>query len=432
MITRRSFLNRLSACAALAAGSAVSSGFSVPALASLHKVPAQNSEVFCPIRRLTNGPLFHWGAYYDQIHFDPTNRYVIANQVDFEGRSPLPTDTIQVALIDTQDNNRRIELGTSVSWNWQQGCMLQWIPGPEPEVVWNDRDGDHFFSTVYNLKTGQKRTLPHPVYALAPNGQWAFHPDFARLNDTRPGYGYCGIPDKNANVLAPQDAGIWKMDLKTGETKLLFCFDDVVKMAPEKGYSDNAKHWFNHLIVNPDSTRFLFLHRWRGTAEKSYWKTRLMTASAVDGSDIRIINPHEMTSHLVWKDPNTIIAFARQPETGDRLYLFNALTGQTEMVAGDFVHRDTHVSFVPGTNNEWILNDSYPDRERFQQLFLIHIPTNRVVPLGRFYQPNVYKGEWRCDLHPRCSRDGKTVLIDSTHEGDGRQIYALDIAGMLK
>ena len=77
-----------------------------------------------PVTQLTHGPKFHWGAYYDQMHFDPTDRFVTGNEVDFHGRSPLPEDQINVGLIDTADNNRWTQIGTSRAWNWQQGPML--------------------------------------------------------------------------------------------------------------------------------------------------------------------------------------------------------------------------------------------------------------------------------------------------------------------
>jgi len=42
-----------------------------------------------------------------------------------------------------------------------------------------------------------------------------------------------------------------------------------------------------------------------------------------------------------------------------------------------------------------------------------------------------YLGERRCDLHPRASPDGRTVSIDSIHGGDGRQLYLLDVSGIV-
>ena len=36
-------------------------------------------------------------------------------------------------------------------------------------------------------------------------------------------------------------------------------------------------------------------------------------------------------------------------------------------------------------------------------------------------------GEWRCDLHPRHSRNGRLIVIDGPHAG-GRQLHLLDVS----
>jgi hypothetical protein len=59
---------------------------------------------------------------------------------------------------------------------------------------------------------------------------------------------------------------------------------------------------------------------------------------------------------------------------------------------------------------------------------LYHVATGRRVALGHFHSPPEYTGEWRCDTHPRFSHDGKKVLIDSPHGGNGRQMYLIDVA----
>ncbi|MEQ8680552.1 MAG: hypothetical protein RID25_12375, partial [Cyclobacteriaceae bacterium] len=53
---------------------------------------------------------------------------------------------------------------------------------------------------------------------------------------------------------------------------------------------------------------------------------------------------------------------------------------------------------------------------------------HRCWPGGRFHEPREYNGEWRCDTHPRASNDGKLICIDSTHGGNGRQMYLIDIS----
>lgn len=92
-----------------------------------------------PTRVITQGPGFHWFGYYDKLQFSPDNRFVLSNRVSFEGRSPTGEDVIEVGMVDLQDKDKWIPLGKSNAWCWQQGCMLQWIPGSESKVIWNDR-----------------------------------------------------------------------------------------------------------------------------------------------------------------------------------------------------------------------------------------------------------------------------------------------------
>ena len=378
-----------------------------------------------PIRRITNGPKFHWRAYYDHELFDPSSRFVLAHQVDFEHRSPTPDDSIRIGMIDLKDNDQWTELGSSKAWNWQQGSQLQWVPGTESTAIWNDRENDRFVSKMLDVKGKNIVTLDHPIYALSPDGKWGFYPDLRRLNDTRPGYGYCGIPDPNVDVPAPDNAGIWRMELATGKSELIVPFSVLAAMEPPQGgFAEGSKHWFNHLIVAPDCKRFLFLHRW-GPPGKG-WGTQLITAN-LDGSDLFILNPHRMTSHLVWRDPKHILAWARHPSHGDKFYVFTDKTGVAELVGNDVMTRDGHCTYVPQTNNAWILYDTYPDKDRNQNPMLYHIPSNRVVPLGHFFLPKEYAGEWRCDIHPHADPQGQFVTIDSVHENMGRQVYLIDI-----
>ncbi|MEO8791437.1 MAG: hypothetical protein ABI464_03815 [Chthoniobacteraceae bacterium] len=404
MLPRRSFLRTLAAASI------------VPSLR------AQEAEKFPPVRAITRRPKFHWFGYYDKFQFDPTDRFVLGNEVDFEGRSPKPDDVIRVGMVDLQDGDKWIELGESRAWNWQQGAMLQWVPGTESSVMWNDREGDRFVCRIMDVKTRSKRTIPHPIYALSPDGKWGVSPDFRRLNDTRPGYGYAGVPDPNRDTLAPEDAGIWKTDMETGKQSLLLSFADVAKVEQPGGFSKGSKHWFNHLLVAPGGKRFTFLHRWRGEAEGKSWKTRQFTVGA-DGRELHLLNPSGRVSHFVWRDATHILAYAGWDEQIWRFQVFEDRTNKTQPIEG-MLPVDGHCTYLPG--DEWILCDTYPDAERNQKPYLFHLPTSRLHLLGRFHSPKEYTGEWRCDTHPRGSRSGKFACIDSPHAG-GRQMYLIDL-----
>ncbi len=388
-----------------------------------------------PQRTITRGPKHHWFAYYDKLQFDPTSRYCLGMQVDFEHRSPEPDDVIKMGMIDLEDNDRWSEFGESRSWGWQQGCMLQWIPGSDSRVLWNDRQGDRFVCHIRDVKTGRQRTIPHPIYCLSPDGRTAFNADFRRINDTRPGYGYAGLPDPHADQNAPEASGICRVDLETGESSLIVSLAKAARypLPKEDPYfppeeMPKAKHWFNHLLANPDGTRLEFLHRWRPEGARR-WFTRMFTC-APDGSELRCIINTGMASHFIWRDPSHILVWARHESHGDKFYVVEDREGGSfEVVAPDVMTRDGHCTYLPDT--DWIVNDTYPDAERKQHVYLYHVPTDRKVELGRYFQPPEYRGEWRVDTHPRHSPDGKLLTIDTPHTSEGRQIHLIDISGMV-
>lgn len=375
-----------------------------------------------PVRAITRGPKFHWFGYYDKLEFDPTSRYVLAMAVDFESRSPKPDDVVKIGMVDLEADDRWIELGESRAWCWQQGCMLQWRPGAKTEVMWNDREGDSFVCHILDVDTQKRRTLPHPFYTVSPNGRTAVAPDFRRVNEMRPGYGYVSLPDPNRDVLAPKDSGVFRLGLETGRHELIISIADVVNIPNPNADFTGVKHYFNHLLFNPDGSRFIFLHRW--LEEQGRRRTRMLTANP-DGTDIRVVEDYGHTSHFIWRDPGHILAWSGRPSHGNRFYLYHDGGSDVEVVGEGIITVDGHCSYLPG--NRWILNDAYPDKDRFQTVYLYHVATGEKVALGRFYSPPQYTGEWRCDTHPRFSPDGRYVAIDSPHGGNGRQVYLIDI-----
>ncbi|MFB3827979.1 MAG: hypothetical protein ACE15B_14510 [Bryobacteraceae bacterium] len=393
-------------------------------ITALAAAPLAGQEKLPPVRAITRGPKFHWFAYYDKLQFDPANRYALAMEVDFEHRSPRPDDAITLGMIDLKDGDRWIPLGRSTAWCWQQGCMLQWLPGSKSEVIFNDREGGAYVSRILDVKSRKLRTLPGPIYAVSPDGRWAVAPDFRRLADTRPGYGYNGIPDPNRDVAAPEDAGIWRMDLKSGARKLIFSFADAVRIPCARHDWTGSKHWFNHLLFAPDGKRFIFLHRC-GPPGKG-WYTRMFTAD-LEGKNVHTVDDFGGMSHFIWRDATHILGWARRPPKGGRFYLYEDRTDRVEVVGEGVMVSDGHCTYLPG--NRWIVCDTYPDKERYQHPYLFDTRSGARHPLGHFLSPKEYTGEWRCDTHPRISRDGRMVTVDLVHNG-GRQVYLIDAAAI--
>ena len=363
-----------------------------------------------PVRAVTEGPGFHWFGYYDKHQLDPNDRYLLSMRVDFEHREPEPDDVIEIGMVDLEDGDRWVSLGESRAWCWQQGCMLQWRPGSEDEVLWNDREGDSFVCRILNVNSREIRTLPMAINHVSWDGRKAVTTSFSRVHDMRDGYGYPGVEDPYADDPAPSECGVWLVDLESGDTELLVSLESI---APDA----DTKHRFYHCMWAPDNERFLFYNRWAGG-------TRVFTAAA-DGSDVRLLSA-EGASHYTWRDPENVLIW----QNGAYRLFRDDDSGEPKETV--WRSPNGHQTYVPNTDNEWVVTDTYPlGDEREQVPYLFHIPSSRAIALGRFHAPAEYSGGSRCDLHPRLSRDGRMVIIDSPHGGNGRQQYSIDISEIL-
>ncbi len=385
----------------------------------------------CPVTRVTDGPFQHFFGYYEKTPWRADGRYLLGLRVAPMARPVTAEDVAVVGLIDLAEGNRWRALDASLAWCWQQGNMLQWL-GDSDEIIFNVRNEEGFAAAVFNVETGERRTLSRPVYAVDPRGRFALSANFARLAETRPGYGYEGVADPWATNPAPEEDGVHHIDLQSGASTLAVSLAQLAALEPDDSMA-GARHWVNHLQISRTGARVAFLHRWQAP-DASKWSTRLFSAEP-DGSNLRLLAREGYTSHYDWRGDSQVLAWSRHD--GEAHYhLYDVETGAVDVVGADVLERDGHCSYRPNSDssdsespdNEWVLTDCYPDAERpVRTLILYHPATNRRVDIGDFYSPPHLTGQIRCDLHPRWNRDGTQVCLDSAHEGM-RQMYVVDVS----
>src|SRR5438045_1609000 len=81
-----------------------------------------------PVRAVTRGPGHHSFGYYDKTPWDVSGRYLLASRAPFCHRSPRADEPATLGLVDLHDGDRFLPFAETLAWNWQQGCMLQWLP----------------------------------------------------------------------------------------------------------------------------------------------------------------------------------------------------------------------------------------------------------------------------------------------------------------
>jgi hypothetical protein len=374
------------------------------------------------LRAVTSGPGHHFFGYYEKCPWNASGNLLLAHEAAFNDRPPGADDTVAVGIVHLAERNRFQALARSSAWNWQQGSMLQWHPAdPERLILHNDRRDGQFRGVVRDTEGREVNVYDRPIYAVSPNGRDAFSLNFARLHTHRPGYGYAGGSDRWSDDPHPMHDGIHRMDLLSGRSGLIVSLDQLARLDHGEDLSD-AFQWINHVQVSPNGNRLAFFHIWR--IGEAGWRARLLSCN-VDGSGLDCMLESDFVSHYDWLDDGRILIWAKDGKRAGHFWLLGD-GGQDRTVIGNgILVEDGHVSFSP--DRKWVLNDTYPDRYDMRTLMLFRWPDARRIDLARLHSPKArWWGEIRCDLHPRWSRDGRQVCIDSVHSGE-RQMYVLDV-----
>lgn len=375
---------------------------------------------------VTQGPKHHFFGYYEKSPWSASGRLMLAHEAAFNDRPPRQEDPVTIGLIRLDERRRFEPVASSFAWNWQQGTMLQWHPAdPERLFIHNDRRDGRHVGIVRATDGREVREYDRPIYAIAPNGRHAFSLNFARLQTHRPGYGYAGVADPWAGDAAPEDDGIHLVDLETGQSRLTVSLGALARIAPKDSMRGRV-HYCNHIQVNPGGTRIAFFHIWR-TGDTN-WEVRLYTVDP-DGANLRCVLDTGRISHYDWLDDRQILVWAHRPGLGDRFLLCDERQQATQVFGEGRLTVDGHCSFSPDRN--WVLNDTYPDSFDMRTLMLVRYRDQKRIDLARLHSPKArWWGEIRCDLHPRWSRDGRMICIDSVHDGT-RQMYVMDVGQWL-
>ena len=411
----------------------------------------------CPIEKIGNNEGHHFFGYYNKSVWDRSNRYALTNKVDVMVKDTQIDDALEIGFYDLKDETNYFnKIGSTTTWNWQMGNQSQWLDGPNgPQVIFNIRGNNpaypypEFSSRIVDVERAEFRDLPLPVYVTSQNGAYALTVDYKRLFITHETIGYQAENQYENMEAAPDDDGIYNMDIALGEYSLI-CSYNRLKEFHYVGSMEKAIHWVSHIEISPNSERVLFLHRWSERVEdETCFLHRLITMNP-DGSDMYLLecSDHPLPqldenfdgnavntfdyekseyqiSHPTWRNNRQIMVWG--PHNGKIHYhLYEDKTNNVKVIGADVLTENGHMTYSPDGN--WLLSDTYPDDKTNERiLFLYHMESGLRYDIGSFYaDPDLGKIN-RCDLHPRWDNSGTKVCIDSVHENE-RQMYIIDVS----
>lgn len=300
-------------------------------------------------------------------------------------------------------------VGTTPAWSYQQGAMLQWIPGTL-SIAYNDIEQDNLGTTI--LDERGKRHIPWPMQAYHPNGRQGISIDYIGLAPLNSDYAY-RVKAKN---FPKRESALWTVDLETGSATSAIRTDQL------RIPGENVE--LNHVAYSPDGNNMVFMER---NHSKRPRKSRLWISRS-SGADPRCILDTGMVSHYTWRDSRRLIAFARDANGIDRYLEIDIKSDEVSVFSPLHGVPDGHPAIAPG--GRWLITDTYPDRELRQQLILVDLKNSTVIPVGWFRARPRFSGSKRCDLHPRWNPDGRRISIDSTHDGL-RGSWIIDVEGLI-
>ncbi|OQX78584.1 MAG: hypothetical protein B6D61_05145 [Bacteroidetes bacterium 4484_249] len=353
-------------------------------------------------------------GYYDK--FPEKNQWVLFHSYsENTNQKPNKNTPVIIAGYNIASNEYR-QFDKSFAYNWQQGSRLQWLD--DDRFIFNDVDKGQqkYISKIFNIQSSKVETIiDFPVYDT--NNSFALSLNFKRLAALNSDYGYYTIQPQESDIENLKKDGIFYIGFNDQAVKLLLSFEDVIEIHKQQTMQQ-AQHKFNHIMISPDGKRFMFIHRWY----KGGVKYDSLLVSDIDGNNLHCIADDGMVSHCFWKDNTTIFGYLRDIRFGNKYFLIDVLSGEKKVVGDDSIWRlgDGHPHII---GND-ILFDTYPNKSRMQQLFLYNIENMNLEKVGEFYASMKFYENTRCDLHPRLSKDGSVIFIDSVHEGK-RFLYRL-------
>ena len=384
------------------------------------------------ITQVTQGPKHHYFGYIGHVRNTPWNgngRYLVLLRMDFQDHMPAPHEAADVVLLDTKDGNKITVVDQCRAWNPQQGTMFYWNPeAPDTQLIFNDRDlkTNRVFAVLYDIAK-RKRVreyryddTPFANGGVAQNGRYFLGINYGRMARLRPVTGYPGAFDWNPSAPAPENDGIFIVEIQTGKKRLLVSFRQLAGAISTTRPDVAGRHLFiNHTLWNRDGTRIYFYVR--GDFEKP-GSLDVPCTIWPDGSHLTV-HTQFIGGHPEWEFGSRVIGDVKSRQViydVDKKELVDQI-GTPEILprpGGDI---------ALSHDGKWFVNGYRQGKENFYVVIRRSDGTyvrTRGLPID-----NWTSGELRCDPAPCWSRANDQIAVPAISDDKGRtrQTFLLQI-----
>jgi len=348
---------------------------------------------------------------------------------------------------------------STTTWNFQQGARLQWLPGEPNTLVFNDAVNGLPVGVLRNVRTGERRTLPAPIYVISSDGKTSIAPNFITLAHRWRAYGYPTLLGNPAPTDQDRD-GLWQLDIET-EKASLFISTSRAAAFEQVGNANPSRHFLCHPSFSPDGSRVVFLHRFFSADGSLYTR---MIATDREARNLTLL-AQEKVSHFDWIDNDTLLVWARfsggglaqmrsrgllgSPWIKPFLRVFRSFTGRwkkrlfseayykislsapKDRTRYGWPDLDSDGHPMIARSHPWFVTDAYPDESGKLPVILYSQEKNQRVDAHLFvHRGRSADSDVKCDLHPRWNRSERLIAVDTCENGY-RQVRILDVSDIV-
>jgi hypothetical protein len=393
-----------------------------------------------PLIKATPDDGYYVQTYFDVTPFSPSQRYLALSKLPFQDHVPTLGDIAEVCIIDLEEETVRTVYRTQ-TWGFQTGTNVQW--GASDRYVYtNDLINDKAVMVEIDLETGRVRAADSSMYNVSRNGTYAIGFPVELLNATQQGYGMPSREVNNPPKLDPgaaTDQGVWRTDLKTLKSDLLYSVADVAGKVPEPPPRPGGTFYFWHSKYNRQVTRIMQVLRciYPGFDGVEGRNPMLFTLDA-DGKNVYFTHHDPVWDFYTGGHPNWhpdgvhIIRNLKPDRKVTRVCQFRYDGADFHPLSETF-KSSGHPS-IESSGRFVITDNREPDNLKQDRvsLIMLDVETDKVSTLCRLptIRTKELKGVYktmRLDGHPCWSRDYKKVTLQATYQG-ARQIFIADLS----
>lgn len=381
------------------------------------------------VEQITFGKKHHFFGYIGQCQTIPWNesgRYILGLEIDTINRMPKSGEAATIILIDCHKNNEILRVDKTLAWNPQQGTMFYWNPlAAETQFFFNDRNPEtgEVFTVLYDVAKNDRileyrfKDTPIGNGGVAVDGSAWLGLNYGRLARLRPVTGYPEALDWSKDEIAPENDGMFIVDCKSGEKKLLISYRQLE--IEIKKHNPDIVHdglFINHTLWNRDCNRIYFFVRagWNG---QGYRRIDVPFSVHPDGSNLTLHERH-IGGHPEWAEGSLLIG--RQ---GKKQIYYNVDTKEiVKQLGTDEIFPNPEGDIALSLNGNYFVNGYKKDTANFYTVYRISD--------GIFaFSDGVYKGNFsgniRIDPAPRWNRTNDRILVPGFDKNKTRQMFII-------